>query len=57
MQLKKISYNEMKNISGGWSFNASYLSSLIRGVNSFLDIGRSIGSAIRRISAGKYCPL
>ena len=53
----KISRNEMKSVLGGFSFSASYLSSLIRGVNSFMDVGRSLGSAIRRIYAKKVCPL
>ena len=55
--MKKVNAEEMKNILGGWDFNASFLSSLIRGVNSFMDVGRSIGSAFRRISERKVCPL
>lgn len=55
--MTRVSNNEMRSVFGGWSFNASYLSSLIRGVNSFMDVGRSIGSAIRRIYANKVCPL
>lgn len=53
----KVDNVEMKSILGGWVFNASFLSALIRGVNTFMDVGRSIGSAIRRIYEGKVCPL
>ena len=45
---------ELKQIVGG---NASYINALVRGVNSILDIGRSLGSAIRRLVNGSLCPL
>ena len=53
----KISKEEMKKIDGGINFTASFLGYFVRGVDSFMDIGRSLGSAFRRISAGKVCPL
>ena len=33
------------------------LKKLIRGVNSFLDVGRYFGSSIRRFIGGNSCPL
>lgn len=48
---------ELLNIVGGISITASLINSLYRGVNSILELGRSLGSAIRRISGGNMCPL
>lgn len=47
--------NELKNIIGGAS--GTYINAIIRGVNSFLDVGRSLGTAIRRLIDGSICPL
>ena len=55
--MKEINKEEMLKVIGGAGFKASFLSSIVRGVNSFLDVGRSIGSAIRRLSEKKVCPL
>ena len=55
--MERVNKEEMKSVLGGWDFNASFLSALIRGVNSFMDVGRSIGSAFRRIYERKVCPL
>ena len=46
---------ELKQIVGGVS--AAYFNSIVRGVNAILDIGRSLGSAIRRLVDGTLCPL
>lgn len=51
----EIQKEELKMIIGG--VNASYLSAIVRGVNAILDIGRSLGSAIRRMVEGNICPL
>ena len=45
---------ELKQIVGG---SASYINALVRGVNAILDVGRSLGSAIRRLIDGSLCPL
>ena len=46
--------DELKQIMGG-SITASWISALARGINSIMDLGRSLGSAIRRIQTGKLC--
>lgn len=45
---------EMKNIIGG-AITASWISAIAKGINSILDLGRSLGSAIRRIQTGRLC--
>lgn len=46
--------DELKQIMGG-AITASWISALARGINSIMDLGRSLGSAIRRIQSGKLC--
>lgn len=45
---------ELKNMVGG-AINATFLSAIARGINSILELGRSLGSAIRRIQTGRLC--
>lgn len=49
----QISKQELLNITGGVS--ASYITALVRGINSILELGRSLGTAIRRLFSGKIC--
>ena len=52
----KLTTREAKNLKGGLSLSASLINSLVRGINSFMDIGRYFGSSIRRMF-GTSCPL
>lgn len=51
-----LNEQELKNISGG-KVTASYLNAIIRGVTFLTDLGRSLGTAIRRIQTGRICSL
>ena len=53
MDLKK---EELLNINGG-GISGTLLNSIIRGVNVLLDLGRSLGTAIRRLGNNSICPL
>ncbi len=55
--MKELQANELLDVKGGAGLNATFLAALVRGVNSFLDVGRSLGSAIRRTIEGNVCPL
>lgn len=55
--MKKLSNQEMINIYGGTNITGAFLSSLIKGINIILELGRSLGSAIRRGSGGKLCSI
>lgn len=46
--------NELKNIYGG-SITATFLGAIARCINSISDLGRSLGSSIRRIQTGNFC--
>lgn len=54
--MKKIENNELHQIYGG-AITAGFITAVVRAVNSILDLGRSLGSAIRRIQNGKVCSL
>lgn len=52
----KLNNNELQQIVGG-KVTASFVNSIIRGATLLLDIGRSLGTAIRRLRTGKVCSL
>ena len=51
MSLEK---EELLRINGG-SITAAYITSLVRGINSILELGRSFGTALRRVFTGQLC--
>lgn len=55
-KMKKISNNELKSINGG-GISASIITATVRAINSLLELGRSLGTAIRRIQNGSVCSL
>lgn len=55
--MKELTKKELQSVSGGFSFNATFLNAISRGVNVILDLGRSLGSSIRRAVGNNLCPL
>lgn len=54
----ELSNKELLNIDGGASwFSASLLNAVSRAITTFVDMGRSVGTAIRRAINGSICPL
>lgn len=53
--MKKIEDKELYKIVGGVKFSASLLNSVIRGANFVLELGRYVGTAIRRYKTGRLC--
>lgn len=51
-QLKEF---EEKRIIGGAKISASMINGIIRGATFLLELGRSLGSAIRRYQLKKWC--
>lgn len=49
--------NELLQIVGGASITGTLLSSIYKVGNLVFDIGRSLGSAIRRAVGGSMCPI
>lgn len=54
----ELSNNELLNIDGGsnW-FTATFLNAASRALSTLMDLGRSLGTAIRRTINGSVCPL
>lgn len=50
--------NELLLISGGaLKINGAFLNYISKSINSIIDLGRSLGSAIRRAIGGTLCPI
>ena len=50
--------NEKLNlINGGTSITGSLVTALTSGVKALFDVGRSLGSSVRRLSSDEICPL
>lgn len=56
--MNKLNKEELYKINGGATnfFSAQFLNSIARIASVLLDIGRSIGSSIRRINSNNICP-
>ncbi len=55
--MKKIKEKDLININGGASVTSSIINSFVRLYNSLIDLGRTIGSSIRRIATNSLCPM
>jgi len=55
--MKKISKEELYGIIGGASITGTMLNAIAKGVNTIYNIGRALGSSLRRAISGKYCSL
>ena len=51
-----LNKQELLKIQGG-AVSASLINAIARGISVFLDLGRTIGSAIRRAASGETCSL
>jgi len=55
--MRKLTKEELLKLYGGGNITGAFLSSLIKGINIILELGRSLGSAIRRGTGGKLCSI
>ena len=53
----ELNNEELMNIEGGAWLTASFLNAASRAISTLVDLGRNLGSAIRRIYDGSSCPL
>lgn len=54
--MKKITEKDLKEIQGG-GISASIITAAVRAMNSLLELGRSLGTAVRRIQSGSVCSI
>lgn len=52
--MRELTRNELNHINGG-GISGAIMNSVIRGANFIFELGRSIGSSIRRIVSRRYC--
>lgn len=55
--IMKLEKQELLKIVGGINFTSSLISSVYRAASTILEIGRTFGSAIRRMISGNLCSL
>ena len=55
--MRELKDKELMNIEGGAGFTASFLNSVCRAISTFMEVGRNLGSAIRRGISGSSCPV
>ncbi|MDD3392436.1 MAG: hypothetical protein PHE54_02745 [Bacilli bacterium] len=55
--MEKLNKEQLLMVCGGLSISATLINSLARGINTLLNLGRSLGSAIRRVTEKNICPL
>lgn len=53
--LKEISVKDAKKMYGGGGISSALISALSRGVTVFTDLGRYLGSSLRRIFSNNLC--
>ena len=52
----KLGKEELLNIQGG-GLTGTLITALLKGVGTVFDLGRSLGSAFRRIIGKNVCPI
>lgn len=55
--MKELTNNELKHIVGGFELTQGILNSFSRMFEIFLEVGRSLGTSIRRIGNGSICDI
>ena len=51
-----MSNEELMQVQGG-AFSASMLNAIVKAVNTIFELGRTVGSAIRRLKENKMCQI
>jgi len=52
-----LSNIELIEVTAGVNLSGSLISAFTRGITVLLDLGRSLGSSIRRVTRGRLCPI
>lgn len=56
-KMKELNLEKMNGIMGGVSITGTFINALVRGIDVLLDLGRSLGSALRKSKENTLCPL
>lgn len=55
--MKELSQKELYSVVGGINITGAVITAISKGINTLLDFGRSLGTAIRRIGSNNLCSL
>ena len=56
--MKKLDNNKLDNITGGSNtISGTVIRAFVEVIELFVDAGRGVSSAIRRVAEGNICPL
>ena len=53
--MRVLNNNELLEIAGGVNWSAAFFNSVARAIDTVMNVGRSLGSAIRRLTNGSMC--
>lgn len=54
---KVLKKKDLIKIEGGINITGTLISSWVKGINAMLDLGRSVGTALRRLRSNNLCPI
>lgn len=55
--MRYLTKKELKQIKGGFDLTSGIINSFVRAFEIIMDIGRSFGTSIRRISGSNICEI
>ena len=55
--MEKLNYRELKTIEGGETISGTLINAFVSGIKAVLEVGRSFGTAIRRIKDKQLCEI
>lgn len=53
--MKELNKETLLNIDGGLNITGSLVTSFTNAINTILNLGRNLGTSIRRINSGNLC--
>ena len=55
--MEELNKKVLLEIEGGINISGNLISAFTKAINSILEVGRSLGTAIRRMNSGQICSL
>ena len=55
--MNELEVKELTSITGGETVTGTLVDAVTTGIKALFDIGKSLGSSIRRLSTNNICPL
>ena len=55
--MEHLNRNQLLDIDGGFSLSGTIINAFTNGIKTILEVGRSLGTALRRTKEDKMCSL